>query len=177
MTRPESFIATAAARGLEINLFGNRVTVGQSSALVNSSPSAKASGAGVALVAGTVSNSEVNAPNQSAAPPKACQLNVPIGGLLSVELACGESRVDTNNGAPVGVRVGLGRRRRRAGGTSLDPVTNLLRQLLDALLPVVDQTVGTVLNTLSPPSAACSAGWPATWAWAPVPPSPRSPGW
>ncbi|HWI02530.1 MAG TPA: hypothetical protein VNT52_01700, partial [Acidimicrobiales bacterium] len=52
-TRPESFIATAAARGLEINLFGTRVTIGQSSALVNSSPSAKASGAGVALVPGT----------------------------------------------------------------------------------------------------------------------------
>jgi hypothetical protein len=149
-TRPESFIATAAARGLELNLFGNRVTVGQSSALVNSSPMAKASGAGVALVAGTVSNSEVNAPNLSAAPPKACVLNLPIAGLAAVELACGESRVDTNNGAPSAYGAGSVAGVDLLGTTLLDPITNLLRQLLNALLPVVDQTVGTVLNTLTP---------------------------
>jgi hypothetical protein len=143
-TRPESFIATAAARGLELNLFGTRVTIGQSSALVNSSPSAKASGAGVALVQGTVSNSEVNAPNQSAAPPKACVLNLPVAGLATVELACGESRVSTTDGAPSAFGVDL------LGTTLLDPITNLLRQLLDALLPVVDQTVGSVVNTLNP---------------------------
>ena len=149
-TRPESFIATAAARGLDLNLFGTRVTIGQSSAIVNSTPSAKASGAGVALVAGTVSNSEVNAPNQSAAPPKACVLDLPVAGLLAVELACGESRVDTNNGAPsafgAGSVAGVG----LAGTTLLQPIIDLLQSLLDALLPVVDQTVGSVLNTLNP---------------------------
>ena len=148
-TRPESFIATAAARGLELNLFGTRVTVGQSSALVNSSPSAKASGAGVALIAGTVSSSEVNGPNQSAAPPKACQLNVPVGDLLSVALACGESRVDTNNGAPSAFGAGSVAGIDVLSGTSLDTVTNLLQQLLAALQPVVDQTVGAVLPTLN----------------------------
>lgn len=149
-TRPESFIATAAARGLELNLFGTRVTIGQSSALVNTSPSAKASGAGVALVQGTVSNSEVNAPNQSAAPPKACVLNLPVANLLTVELACGESRVSTTDGAPSAYGAGSVAGVDLLGTTLLDPITSLLRQLLNALLPVVDQTVGTVVNTLTP---------------------------
>jgi hypothetical protein len=149
-SRPESFIATAAARGLDLNVFGTHVTVGQSSAVVNSTPVAKASGAGVALISGTVSTSEVNGPNQSAAPPKACVLNLPVAGLLTVELACGESRVDTNNGAPSAFGAGA------VAGIDVDalnvlqPVIDLLQSLLNALLPVVDQTVGTVLNTLTP---------------------------
>jgi hypothetical protein len=147
--RPESFIATAAARGLELNLLGTRVTIGQSSALINTTPSAKASGAGVALIGGTVSTSEVNAANQSAAPPKACALNVPLGELLSVALACGESRVDTNNGAPSAYGAGSVAGVDLLGGGTLDTVTNLLTQLLQALQPVVDQTVGAVLPTLN----------------------------
>lgn len=149
VTRPENYIATAAARGLELNLFGTRVTVGQASALVNSSPLAKASGAGVALIAGTVSNSEVNALEQGATPPKACQLNVPLGELLSVALACGESRVDTHNASPSAYGAGSVAGVDVLGGTSLDTVTNLLTQLLQALQPVVDQTVGAVLPTLN----------------------------
>ena len=149
-TRPESFIATAAARGLNLSLFGNSVTIGQSSAIVNSTPSAKASGAGVALLANTTSASEVNAPNQSAAPPKACVLNLPVAGLLAVELACGESRVDTTNGAPSAFGSGSVAGIDVAALSALDPVIALLRQLLEGLAPVLDQTVGTVLNTLSP---------------------------
>ncbi len=150
VTRPESFIATAAARGLDLNLFGTRVTIGQSSAIVNSTPSAKASGAGVALIAGTVSNSEVNAANQSAAPPKACVVDLPLAELLAVELACGESRVDTNNGAPSAFGAGSVAGVDLAALSALEPVIDLLRSLLQALLPVVDQTVGSVLNTLTP---------------------------
>lgn len=149
-TRPESFIATAAARGLDINLFGNRVTIGQSSALINSSPSAKASGAGVALISGTVSNSEVNAPNQSAAPPKACVLNLPVASLLTVELACGESRVSTQDGAPAAYGAGAVAGVDLLGTTLIQPIIDLLRSLLGALTPVLDQTVGAVLNTLTP---------------------------
>lgn len=149
-TRPESFIATAAARGLDINLFGNRVTIGQSSALINSSPSAKASGAGVALISGTVSNSEVNAPNQSAAPPKACVLNLPVASLLTVELACGESRVSTQDGAPSAYGAGAVAGVDLLGTTLIQPIIDLLRSLLGALTPVLDQTVGAVLNTLTP---------------------------
>ena len=149
-TRAESFIATAAARGLDLNLFGTRVTIGQSSALVNSTPMARASGAGVALVSDTVSTSEVNAANQSATPPKACVLNLPVASLLTVELACGESRVDTNNGAPSAFGAGSVAGVDLLGTTLLQPIIDLLRSLLNALLPVVDQTVGTVTNTLTP---------------------------
>ncbi len=149
-TRAESFIATAAARGLDLNLFGTRVTIGQSSALVNSTPMARASGAGVALVSGTVSNSEVNGPNQSAAPPKACVLNLPVASLLTVELACGVSRVDTNNGAPSAFGSGSVAGVDLLGTTLIQPIIDLLRSLLNALLPVVDQTVGSVVNTLTP---------------------------
>ena len=149
-TRPESFIATASARGLDLNLFGTRVTVGQSSALINSTPSAKASGAGVALVSGTVSNSDVSGPNQSSAPPKACVLNLPVASLLTVELACGESRVDTSNGAPSAFGAGSVAGVDLLGTTLLDPITALLRSLLDQLLPAVDQTVGAATGALTP---------------------------
>lgn len=149
-TRPESFIATAAARGLDLNVFGTHVTIGQSSALVNSTPQAKASGAGVALISGTTSSSEVDAANQSAAPPKACVLNLPVAGLLNVNLACGESRVDTNNGAPSAFGNGSVAGVDIANTTTLQPVLDLLQSLLNALLPVVDQTVGTVVNGLTP---------------------------
>ncbi len=147
-TRPESFIATAAARGLDLNVFGTRVTIGQASALINSTPLAKASGAGVALVAPTVSASEVSGPNQSAAPPKACVLNLPVANLLAVELACGESKVDTGPTGPLAIGKGSVAGVDVAALNALDPVIQLLQTLLAQLLPVVDQTVGTVINTL-----------------------------
>jgi LPXTG-motif cell wall-anchored protein len=154
-TRAESFIATAAARGLDLNLFGTRVTIGQSSAVVNSTPSAKASGAGVALVSGTVSTSEVDAPNQSAAPPKACVLNLPVSvpglaNLLNLNLACGESRVDTSGGAPSAFGSGSVASADVGGLSLIQPIIDLLQSLLNAILPVVDQTVGGVLNAISP---------------------------
>ena len=153
-TRPESYIATAAARGLNLGVFGTNLTIGQSSAVVNSNPSAKASGAGVALIAGTTSTSEVSAAGQSATPPKACVLNLPVdlpavGQVLGLELACGESRVlITPEGAPSAFGSGsVGNVDLDALGL-LDPVIALLQSLLNQLLPVVDQTVGTVVNTL-----------------------------
>ena len=147
-TRAESFIATAAARGLELNILGNRVTIGQSSALINSAPTARASGAGVALVSGTVSTSEATTPNVALAPPKACVLNLPIAGLLAVELACGESRVSTGAEGPQAFGKGS------VAGVDLpvlnllDPVVQLLQQLLNALLPVVDQTLGSLTGPI-----------------------------
>ena len=152
-TRPESYIATAAARGLNLSVFGTNLTIGQSSAIVNSTPSAKASGAGVALVPGTISTSEVNGPDQTAAPPKACVLNLPVdlpavGQLLALELACGESRVSITNGAPSAFGSGSVAGVDLAALGLLDPVIALLQSLLNQLLPVVDQTVGSVINTV-----------------------------
>ena len=154
-TRAESFIATAAARGLDLNLFGTHVTIGQSSAVINSTPSAKASGAGVALVPGTVSATEVDTADQSAAPPKACVLNLPVDlpglpKLLNVNLACGESRVDTNNGAPSAFGAGSVAGADVAGLSLIQPIIDLLQSLLNAILPVVDQTVGSVVNVIGP---------------------------
>jgi len=147
-TRPESYIATAAARGLDLSVFGTHVTIGQSSAVINSSPSAKASGAGVALVSGTVSNSEVAGADASAAPPKACVLNLPIANLLTAEVACGESKVAITGGAPSAFGSGAVAGVDLAALNLLDPVISLLQSLLNQLLPVVDQTLGTVLNNL-----------------------------
>jgi hypothetical protein len=147
-TRPESFIATAAARGLDLNLFGTKVTIGQASALINSTPLARASGAGVVLAPGTVSSSEVTAANQSAAPPKACVLNLPVATLLAVELACGESRVDTGAAGPQAFGKGSVAGVDVAALNALDPVVQLLQTLLAQLLPVVDQTVGSVITSL-----------------------------
>jgi len=154
-TRAESFIATAAARGLDLNVFGTHVTIGQSSAVVNSEPSAKASGAGVALAAGTVSNSEIHGAGQSAAPPKACVLSLPVDlpalpKLLNVNLACGESKVDTTAGAPSAFGSGSVAALDLGGASLLQPVIDLLESLLAAILPVLDQTVGTVVNALGP---------------------------
>jgi len=149
-TRAESFIATAAARGLNLNVLGTRVTIGQSSAVINSVPSAKASGAGVALVSGTVSNSEVSGVNQTQAPPKACVLNLPVANLIAVQLACGESRASTGADGPQAFGSGSVAGVDLAGLNLLDPVVQLLQQLLNALLPVVDQTVGTVTGLLGP---------------------------
>ena len=149
-TQAESFIATAAARGLDLNLFGTHVTIGQSSAVVSTPSSAKASGAGVALVSGTVSTSEVTQPDQTQAPAKACVLSLPIASLLNLNLACGESRVDTHNASPTAFGSGSVASADIGGGTLLQPVLDLLQSLLNALLPVVDQTVGTVVNALGP---------------------------
>jgi len=149
-SRPESFIATAAARGLDLNVLGTHVTVGQSSALINSVLSAKASGAGVALVSGTVSNSEVNGPNMATAPPKACVLNLPVAGLLNVALACGESRASTTDPGPQAFGHGSVAGVDLAALNLLTPVIQLLQSLLNALLPVVDQTVGAVTGLLGP---------------------------
>jgi len=149
-TRPETFIATAAARGLDLNLLGTRVTIGQSSALINSAPTAKATGAGVALISGTISTSELTAPNQSLTPPKACVLNLPIANLLGVRLACGESRVSTGSGGPQAFASGSVAGVDLAALTLLDPVIQLLQSLLNALLPVVDKTVAAVTGLLGP---------------------------
>lgn len=149
-TAAESFIATAAARGLDLSLFGTHVTIGQSSAVIDTEPSAKASGAGVALISGTVSTSEIHGKDQKAAPPKACVLNLPVLNLLTVALACGESRVDTNGGLPSAFGAGSVANVDLGAITLLQPIIDLLQSLLNGILPVVDQTVGTVVGLLGP---------------------------
>lgn len=144
---PEAFAGTAAARALNLSLLGIKVTAGSTTALADSSPKAQATGAGLALIAQTVSQATVNGPNASQAPPKACGVDLPIANLLNVALACSQSAASTANDSPTAtsganiaaIEVGV-----------LDTVLDLLEPVLNALVPVVDQTIGSVTGTLQP---------------------------
>ncbi|HUQ64263.1 MAG TPA: hypothetical protein VM121_10960 [Acidimicrobiales bacterium] len=138
---PERFAGTATARALNISLLGNNITIGSTNALGNSTPLAQANGAGVLLVPGTVSTAVASGPNVVDAPPEACLLDLPLLNLLEVALACSESRADTTGGVP--------NANSTAGIAALDlGALTLLQPILDQLTPLVDQTVGSVVNTL-----------------------------
>ncbi|HEX2275402.1 MAG TPA: hypothetical protein VHG90_16180 [Acidimicrobiales bacterium] len=144
---PEVFAGTANARALNLSVLGIRLTIGASNALANSSPTAKASGAGVLLIPGTSTSAEANGPNVSQSPPKMCAINLPIEGILSLSAACSESSASTTNNAPTANSV--------ASVAAIDVgvvglVTDLLKPITDPLVPVADQTVGQVTGLLQP---------------------------
>lgn len=141
ITVPEAFIASASARGLDINLFGNHITIGSANALIDSSPKAQAQGAGVALIAGTVADALATGPNVTQTPPQACVANLPLLGLLTVALACGEASATTADGLPQAAAIGK--------IASVDIGGNLLTPLLDAVGALVGQTVGAVVDPLT----------------------------
>ncbi|MEA2825836.1 MAG: hypothetical protein QOG43_275 [Actinomycetota bacterium] len=145
-TRAESFIATANARALALDVLGIKVTVGASGIEMTSTPAAKATGGGVLLVPGTVSTVETTGPSQALAPPKACVLNLPIANLLSVALACGEAKVDSTPGAPQAFGSGSV----AAIDVGGQQILALLSPVLDALTPLLDQVIGTVTGALNP---------------------------
>jgi len=145
-TRAESFIATASARGLNIGLLNNNITIGASGIEMNSTPKAKATGGGVLLAPGTVSTVETTAASQALAPPKACLLNLPLLNLLNVQLACGEAKVDSTPGAPQA----FGQGSVAAVDIGGQQILALLSPVLDALAPLLDQVVGTVTGALTP---------------------------
>jgi len=148
VTRPETFVATASARALYLELLGIKVSAGTSGIEITSAPSAKATGAGLLLASGTVSTVETTAAGQQKAPPKACVLNIdpPLLNLLGLQTACGEARVDSTTGAPQAFAKGevLGL---TLGGAQL---LAILQPVLDALVPVLDQTLGSVTGLLQP---------------------------
>ncbi len=145
-TRAESFIATASARALNLSLLGNNITVGASGIQMTSAPLAKATGGGVLLAPGTVSTVETTGPSQAIAPPKACLLNLPLLSLLSLQLACGEAKVDSTPGAPQA----FGQGSVAAIDVGGQQVLALLAPVLDALAPLLDQVLGTVTGALTP---------------------------
>ena len=145
-TRPESFIATANARSLNLEVLGLKVTVGASGIEMTSAPAAKATGGGVLLVPGTVSTVETTAASQVLAPPKACVLNLPLATLLSLQLACGEARAESTPGAPQA----FGQGTVAAIDVGGQQVLALLAPILDALAPLLDQVLGTVTGALTP---------------------------
>ena len=145
-TRAESFIATANARALNLEILGLKVTVGASGIEMTSAPAAKATGGGVLLVPGTVSTVQTTGPSQVLAPPKACVLNLPLAGLLNLQLACGEAKVDSTPGAPQAFGSGSV----AAIDVGGQQILALLAPVLDALAPLLDQVLGTVTGALTP---------------------------
>jgi len=139
-TRAESFIATANARGLNLSILNNNITIGGSGMEMTSSPAAKATGSGVALIAGTVSTVQTTAVGQALAPPKACVLDLPLLGLLDIELACGEAKADSTLGAPQAFGAGSV----AAIDVGGQQILALLAPVLDALTPLLDQVIATV---------------------------------
>jgi LPXTG-motif cell wall-anchored protein len=134
------FVASASARGLNISLLGNNITVGSSGALIDSTPKAQAQGAGVLLVGGTIANALVTGPNQTQQPPEACVLNLPLAGLLSLATACGEAAATTANGLPQAVAAG--------SVASIDIGLSLLDPLINQLTLLLDQTIASVVDPL-----------------------------
>ncbi|MFN2607729.1 MAG: hypothetical protein ABR511_07505 [Acidimicrobiales bacterium] len=143
----EAFAGTAAGRALNLSVLGLNVTAGGTTALANSSPKAHADGAGLALIAATASTADATGPNASQAPPKACGLNIPLAGILTVDAACSTSVAATTGGAPTAssatdvlhIELGL-----------LNLVLQLLKPITDALVPMLDQVIGSVTGTLQP---------------------------
>lgn len=141
ITVPEAFIASASARGLDLNLFGNRLTIGSSNALIDSSPKAQAQGAGVAIIAGTVANALATGANVTDTPPQACVANLPLLGALTVALACGEANATTADGMPKAAATGK--------IASVDVGGSLLNPILQAVGNVLNATLGTVVDPLT----------------------------
>ncbi|MGH9279212.1 MAG: hypothetical protein ACRD12_14040 [Acidimicrobiales bacterium] len=141
-TAPEAFVASASARGLHVTLLGINLTVGTSAAAIDSTGRAKAQGAGVLepLFPGTVANAEVTELGKTAAPPKACQLNLPLIGLLTVAAACGEARATTVDSLPAAIGSGT--------VAEIDLGGSLLNPLIDQVATLVGNTVGAVLDQL-----------------------------
>lgn len=144
VTSPESYAATALARALELSVLNLNLTVGASGVEINSTPAAKATGAGVALLPNTVSEAKVAAAGQTSAPPKACGLNLPLS-IINVELACGETSVATNADGPQALGRGTVAAIDIGGGQLLQllkPVLDLLKPVLGTVLAVVQPVLG-----------------------------------
>ena len=145
-TRPESFIATANARALDLELLGIKVTVGASGIEMNSAPAAKATGGGVLLAPGTVSTVQTTGASQALAPPKACVLNLP----LPASSTCSWPAVRPRSTAPPAPPRPSAQGSVAAIDVGGQQVLALLAPVLDALAPLLDQVLGTVTGALTP---------------------------
>lgn len=144
VTAPEAFVASTSGRALGIDLLGTSVSVGTSAALIEAvigqSAKAQAQGAGALLVEGTVANALVDGLTGSDTPPEACVLDLPLVGLLTAAVACGEAAANVAGGLPQATASGT--------VTEVDLGLTLLQPLLDQLLELSDQLIGTVIGTL-----------------------------
>lgn len=132
VTAPEIYVAEALAKALDLRVLGTDLTVGATTARVDSSPSATAQGAGVALLAGTTAKAAVSGSQGVDDPPAACVLNLPLG-VLNVATACGDAKALVGAAGPSASANG--------GVASIDLNLALLDSLLDQLLTLVGQTI------------------------------------
>ncbi|MDP9072802.1 MAG: hypothetical protein M3N98_01285 [Actinomycetota bacterium] len=146
-TTPEAFAGTATARALNLDALGIKLTAGATHATADSTPKAHADGAGVAIIAGTVSSADIAGANQTNTPPNACALNLPLPAILTLALACSQSSAVSPGGLATGSAA--------ANVATIDvavlnAVLNLLKPITDALAPVADKLIGSVTATLQP---------------------------
>jgi hypothetical protein len=144
---PEVFAGTASAQALKLSLFGTNLTLGSTNAEADSTPKAHADGAGIALITSTVSSADATGANQSAAPPKACGLSLPIPSIAAVFLACSLSSSSTNSAAPAAV---AGSNIANLDVGALNLVLSLLQPIINTLTPILNQVIGTVTTLLQP---------------------------
>lgn len=144
VTAPEAFVASTSGRALGIDLLGTSISLGTSAALIEAilgqSASAEAQGAGALLVSGTIANASVDALDGADDPPKACVVDLPLAGLLTAALACGDAAASVSGGLPTATASG--------NVTTIDLGLTLLQPLLDQLLELADQLIGDVIGTL-----------------------------
>jgi hypothetical protein len=143
---PEAFAGSAAAEALKLDLFGTNLTLGSTSAEADTTPEAKATGSGVALITSTTSTANATTDNPTSTPAKQCGLNLPLTGLLNLALACSQSAGSVTNSAPTAssaaniadIDVGV-----------LNTVLQVLQPILNALTPMANQILGNVLTTVT----------------------------
>lgn len=99
--RPETYIASAAGRALDLTALSlPKVTLGVSSAKVTSLLTAVGEGVGSLGLVGTLQKAEV-AGTGSSTLPENCAVPVPIAGIVNVGLACGSARASILDDNPV----------------------------------------------------------------------------
>ena len=154
----ESFVATGLARALNLRVLGISATVGASGMEMNSSPLAKANGAGV-LLSGAPTTSQTQAqasgPGVTDGPRQACLLGpLSLAALVDIAAACGSAKADTVNGIPQAFGQGTVAAIDIGGQQVLDlldPVLGLLDPVLDQVLTAAQGVVGPALGGLQLP--------------------------
>lgn len=142
---PEAFAGTAQAQALVLKLFGTKLTIGGTSAEADTTPQATASGAGIALITQTTSNATANTATPTASPAQACGLNLPVANILTLSLACSQSKASIANSSPAAtataniadLNVGL-----------VNTVLSVLQPVITALEGLGNPLLSTVLTTV-----------------------------
>lgn len=134
----ESFVGGATATSLDLNLAGQRLTVGFSKADVDSALKAVAEAAGQLLAPATTSRAEAVGDNVAKSDPDRCgpiTLPAELASLLKVATACSSSASEVTAGAPKASST--------ASVAAIDLFGNtVLNQVIQPIQPVLEQIFG-----------------------------------